>query len=372
MAACGSGASTGQAESGVATTAGEGSSDQNGDGADDGSDSSASDTDSDAVDDNAGTDSGDGSSGSDGTSETSQSGGATVAPYELTAFDPPTGPIGRSFLAFNADGAYQFENGQATQLINGPISELSTDGAGGILFQRPDSDEVIWWLAADESEPVDLLVTVDPVHLLLEGVTGSGDNRKIVYQRMARTNDPETSLNELKTYRFDDGEVTTLDVVGGWEAGTKITSVAGELATGVWGGEGFNAYYAFDLTAGSRLGSFPEDQWFDNVSEDAVLDGDSLLAVGLLYDEEQEIYNDMGVYRVDLTGQVVETIATFPWDNGSWYPNGLLVDGGVAVISRNASQEFDNDQTPLGPLVVDLATGEATTFPFAVVVRPVS
>ncbi|MCP5033361.1 MAG: hypothetical protein GY939_16300 [Actinomycetia bacterium] len=369
LAACGSGDSPrGQAESGIATTATDGLGEQ-----------PADDTDDDIGP--ATTANEDGGAGTTTSADSTDSGDDTttapaidgvVASYELGANDPPAGPVIGSLLAFNLEGAYRIEGETATKLIDGSISELSDDGAGGILFQRPGDEQVIWWLAEGETAPVDLLVTVDPIYLVLEGVSGRGAEHQIVYQRVARTGSPDTSHADLKAYRFSDAAVITLDVVGGWEAGTTITTVTDGLTTGIWGGEGYNAYYAFDLTSGSSIGNFPAEQWDDYLSLDAASDGTDLVAVGLVYDDAAGFFDEMGVYRVDLEGQLQANITAFPWDNGSWYPNGMFIDGGLAVISRNASPDFDPDQAPLGPLVVDLASGDSYTLPLAVSVRPVS
>ncbi len=355
----------GQAESGVATTA-------NDDTGDEATDDDVGPATTAGADGGAGTTtSAESSDSGDGTT-TAQPADAVVTPYEPEAFDPPAGPVVGSLLAFNLQGAYRLDGETATELIDGPISELSDDGAGGILFQRPDDEKVIWWLAEGETAPVDLLVTVDPIYLVLEGVAGRGADRQIIYQRVARTDSPETSLSELKAYRFTDAAVTTLDTVGGWEAGTTISNVSGDVASGIWGGEGYNAYYLFDLTSGSRFGDFPESQWDDHLSQEAVIYAEGLVAVGLLYSEATGGFDEMGVYLVDSDGQVQELLTSFAWDHGHWFPNGLFIDDGRVVISRTTSPEIDPAEAPVGPLVVDLVSGDSYTLPFAVIARPVS
>jgi hypothetical protein len=367
-AACGSGGdATGVAESGTGVE-GEAS----GDGADDGTgDESGNGGDEDPADE-PDTGGEDGDEQGEGDPSNGDEGVDAIAPYEPAAYEPSLDVSPIPLLLFNAEGAYYLEEGDsgATELIEGPVGELSSDGDGGILFQRERRSNIIWWLPHGSDAPIDLLVTEDPIHLVLEGVAGQGVDRQVVYQRTAETGVPDTAITELKTYRFSDASVSALTVVGGWESGTTISDVFDGVAAGVWGGEGYNRYFIYDVVANTPLGNPPEGFWEDYLSQEAVFDGVGLVALGLVLDEAQSDYDQMGLYRVDLDGQIQDTIAVFPWDNGNWYPAGLFVDAGFAVISRDAEPFYDDAGEPLGPIVVDLVTGEAITLGYGAYARP--
>lgn len=316
---------------------------------------------------------GDGSGSGDGSDDDGEDlAEADIDPYEPASFDPPGDVTPIPLLLFNNDGAYTIDQGGvgATQVIDGQVTELSHDGAGGFLFQTEPEDQVVWWLAAGAVEPADLLVTEDPVHLVLEGISGHGDDRRVIYQRRARTGVPDTAEDTLRAYRIYDGAIFDLGVVGGWEAGTVISSVANGIAAGVWSGEGYSRYFVLDVDNLDTPGEGLEDHWQDFVGFEATWHGTGLLALGLVYNEAGGYYDQMGLARVDLDNNVLEMVALFPWDNGYWYPEALFVDRGFAVISRNGDPDLLGNPDPLGPIMVDLVTGESITLRHAAYPRP--
>jgi hypothetical protein len=289
-------------------------------------------------------------------------GDGAPAPYAPTELDPPLGDPPLPMLAFDAGGAYRLDQNGFTRLVEGPVVELADDGAGGILFQREPRDRVIWWLPAGALAPQDLLVTEEASFLVLEGVSDSSPARQVVYQRVLDGN-PDTAVTTLRTFGFDSRAVTEVAVTGGWEHSTQITSVTGGRAAGVWVADGSSGYFLYDLDAGRAVLDPSVPVGRETQGEQVAIDGTGLIGVGPLR-SSQGVVDQIGLYRLDESAAVGETIAAFAWDNGYWYPTGLFVDGQRAVISRGASPGGEVG-SPLGPIVVDLASGQAVTLPFA-------
>ncbi|MFV1991408.1 MAG: hypothetical protein ACC652_11785 [Acidimicrobiales bacterium] len=297
----------------------------------------------------------------------------SVGPVEYlpAAFDPPVGEAPGEMLFFDDRAAYWYRDGEFTEVGEGPFYEVVDDGAGGILFQRDQwESQTIWWLPTGATLPRDLLVTSNSAYLLLEGLIGAGAEREIVYQKRVN-GDVETATATLRTYRISDAAVSELDVTGGWEWGTDISSIADGVAVGDWGAEGSAGFYWFDLALRESLiaAEFSEnDAWAKGPPAQAMtIDAGQILSIGYMYEEQ------MRLVRSDQNSSISEVIATFPLAEGNWYATGLMVIANQAVISRvSITDDSDQHGITLGPVVVDLATGEATTLPYAVNARPLA
>lgn len=290
------------------------------------------------------------------------------ARYTPADFDPPLGELKADLLVFDDYGAYWFVDGEFTKIIDGPFQEVIDDGSGGILFQREEWDSrVIWWLPRGAEEPQELLVVEAPSSLILEGFMGEGENRQVVYQRLD-PGSPQDAIDTLRIYRPVDGSVQIVAETGWWEAGTIISSIVDGIAVGTSSASASGGYYWFDIARGVPVNSaesFEDGPWGEVV---AIHDG-RLLSVGTL-SNPGGLVTEIGLFQVDKNSNASEPIATFPWDNGYWYPSGLLVIENFAIISRGG---FENRMsTVMGPIVVDLATGESFTLPFAANVRPLA
>jgi len=296
---------------------------------------------------------------------------AGPAEYVPAAFDPPVGEAPGEMLFFDDRVAYWYRDGEFTEVGEGPFYEVVDDGAGGILFQRDHwESQTIWWLPTGATQPRDLLVTSNSAYLLLEGLIGAGAEREIVYQKRVN-GDVEVATATLRTYRMSDAAVSELDVTGGWEWGTDISSVADGGVVGNWGAEGSAGFYWFDLALRESLVAaeiLDDDAWGKGPPAQAMtIDAGQILSIGYMYEEQ------MRLFRSDQNSAIAEVIATFPLAEGNWDATSLMVIANQAVISRvSITDDSDQQAITLGPIVVDLATGEATTLPYAVNARALS
>jgi hypothetical protein len=298
---------------------------------------------------------------------------AGPAGYEPAELEPPVGAPPTPMLAFDAAGAYRLDGNGFSRIIDGPISELVDDGTGGIVFQRGQRDRVIWWLPAGATAPQELLVTEEVSYLILEGVTGSGDDREVLYQRVLEGT-TDVAQTTLRTYHFQTGEVTELAVTGGADHGTQISPVVGGRAAGTWTVGGASGYFLFDLASGQAIldpatGQPGGAQTIGQYQQVAV-NGEELIGVGPPPAEAGAVIDRMVVYRVDGATVAAVTVAELPWADGAWYPTSLYVHDQTAVMSRAATAD-EPAAAARGPIAVDLVSGQSTTLPFAADVRPV-
>lgn len=293
--------------------------------------------------------------------------------YNPAEYDPVVGEPPVPMLVFDDEGAYRLDAGGFTRLVDGPVAELADDGDGGVLFQRDRQEAIIWWLAEGSPGARDVLVTVDASHLVLEGVTGTGPDREVVYQRVT-VGDPDSTVTTLRAYRFDQGTVREVAVTGGWEAVTFISPVTGGEAAGRWVAEAYGGLFLYDLEAdrpvlGPSVGDGGE---LEPDRSMVAANGDELIDVGTMRGDDG-LVSQMGLVRLDRSGAELGTIATYPWDNGYWYASSIFVHDGHAVVSRtSAPDDILEPSEPLGPIVVDLATGDSVTLPFAGHARPLA
>jgi hypothetical protein len=300
---------------------------------------------------------------------TGTSGPAVYAPAQ---HDPLIGEAPRPMLTFDAGGAYRLDENGFARIADGPIAELADDGAGGILFQREQRDRVIWWLPAGATAAQELLVTEEASYLVLEGVVGSGTTRSVVYQR-AIEGGPDTSETTLRMFDLASRDVSEVTVTGGFEQGTRITSIVGGFAAGTWSAEATSGYFLYDLTLGQPLLGPDTGAASGQIDlrDHVTVHDDGLLAIGLASSQAGGEADQVVLFRMDRSATSREPIAALPWQSGYWYPSGLYVDDQIAVISRSAAVA-DDTGSPQGPIVVDLASGQPATLPFAANARPVS
>lgn len=289
----------------------------------------------------------------------------TPPPYAPDQTEPLAFDFDGPALAFGPSGAYRFDGG-FRQLLDGPVAELVGDGDGGVLFQRELEDRMIWWLPAEASEPQQLLVTDGPARLILEGVVGSGPDRQVLYQ-WVQPGGPPDNQSWLRTYRFADAGIRDVIQTGGWEWGTDLVVVDGQ-AVGTWGDSGSSGYFLFDLSAGrSVIG--PLDHRIVGMTaprEQLTIVEGRLLRVGPTdASAEDGSATELAVSYVTEEGAEIEQIALLPWA-GEWAPTSVYATEDRAVVSRRA---LDGDDV-LGPLVIDLATGDITTLGWSVTLRP--
>ncbi|MCP4958310.1 MAG: hypothetical protein GY925_03465 [Actinomycetia bacterium] len=272
------------------------------------------------------------------------------------AGDPPIGPIPAPLVSFDRSQARRVAvDGRTEAILAGPLAQVADDRAGGVVFQRDVGDHVVWWLPAGGLEPVELLVGTEGQQLELEGVTGAGADRTVLYQRRVNGS-PQTAEDTLRRYAFSDGTVRELAVIGGWEWSSLISSASGDTAALVWANEAADGVSLIDTRTGAQL--------YDTQEAGIRCSDGSGLCMGfrVAASHEGRILGlgyrspDLALSVLDPTSGAVEVIAAFAWDNGHWYPEDLFVTDGIAVISRSAEPDH---QTPLAPLAVDLQTGEA-------------
>lgn len=302
----------------------------------------------------------------------------TVEPEGVLPTDPPIGEAPGPLLLFGDDGAYRLgADGSLIQLVSGPIMEIADDGDGGVVFQRRDEFDAVWWLPVDRTDPLDLLVTTsDARTLVLEGVAGSGSTRSVVYQRRIGGGTPETSEQTLRRYRFDDRSVEQIAVTGGWESGSNFSTITGDQAVRLWSGEGFSSVGLLDLASGFLVYN-TEDEGIECFDGSGLCERfrvathhDGLIyGVGPLPSGGDGVVDQFGLSRLDPASGAVETVTAFPWDNGYWYPEDIFIIDNLAVVSRSA-QPWEQD--PIAPLVIDIDSGHATVFPRAYLARPVA
>ena len=78
-------------------------------------------------------------------------------------------------------------------------------------------------------------------------------------------------------------------------------------------------------------------------------------------------FDSYGLSELDYSAGEIRTVTTLFRPDQAWYPENIFVVNNSAVISRSSDPDHD---TPLEPLIVDLATGESHVLDEATWVRP--
>ncbi len=305
----------------------------------------------------------------------------TAVPVAMEA-DPPLGETPGAMIAFDSTGARRIGTDASEELIvSGPVFEIADDGAGGVVFQRDEDDGLLWWLPAGETEPRKIVETSEERQFLtLEGVVGTGPDRVVLYQLVHRTGSPETTEATLLRFNVGDESGSLVTVTGGWESISAFSSISGRTAVSRWMAEGQEGMTIIDLATGQKLYDTYDAglECFDGSGicrgfEVAALHEGWILGVGTLWNEDLGLVDRMALSRFDPETAEVDVIASFPWDNGFWYPENLFLLDGTAVISRSAEPSGSSfERTPLAPIAVDLETGDAWVIPETAFVRPVT
>jgi len=274
-------------------------------------------------------------------------------------------------LFFNSEGAFELDTyGDVVQIVEGPISEIADDGLGGVVFQRPGDEQRIWWLPVGAGEPsVVVEVEVDRF-VKLEGVNVGAISSELIYQRLPRVATLGLlAEGTLQALDLATGLDTELDVTDGHEHTTSIIQVRNGLASGAWSTE-TNGVYLYDLVNrvvvyNPSLHASPELGDADGVV--VARDASSLLSVQSLPDESG-FADRIGLISREIGSDGVEIVAEYEWGNADWYPTGLEIGDGLALVSRSTAFDVGTSE-PARPLLVDLATGDSWLLPVEANVR---
>ena len=298
---------------------------------------------------------------------------------------PPTiGPAPGRLISLRTDGAALLDiDGNESNVVSGPVYEIASDMNGGFVFQRVAEDSIVWWLPKGSTKARQLLVAApESQYLTLEGVADFGSGPSIIYQRLV-TGTPEVATNTLRAYNFVSGNVVELATTGGWEASTEFsafTPASTGLVAGVWS-DGVDAGLSvLDLGRQSEIYNSSADN--HSCAESGGICGaflvstihnGKMLGVGFLTtpDDTDEAVtqqsDSFGLSELDYFTGEIRTVATLFRPDQAWYPENIFVADNSAVVSRSSDPDHN---TPLEPLIVDLATGESHVLDEATWVRP--
>lgn len=282
--------------------------------------------------------------------------GPTLAP----SADRPTGAL----WYWTEDLAGSFGHGTEWSTgLEGPIAQLAEVPLHGLVFQREDSDQVIWLAGPDG--PQELIVADENQYLWLEGAGLGPDEEPLVYYQRFEQGSIEDTRSTLRSYDLSTGEVREILVTGGWESGVQFGHLGGGRALGVWGGEGYSALMAVDLASGDLLVD-TRDEACGQGEEGCRSYRAATAAGGQFYGIRPTGDDALGLFRLDPASGDDELVIALPWSEGDWEVENLFAGpGGSLTLSLR-----DGARQPLPAVTVDPATGEVESSPLAALVRP--
>ncbi len=313
------------------------------------------------------------------------SGTADGVPF-YTGFDSPEGwrlaPVtetGMLVTYWNRDG-YRVtgHSGLASldPLSSNGIGAISTleAGYGSVYLQREGDEQTIW--RDDGDGDLTPVVTVpEPQRITLEGAHPRDLDDVDLFYQIHFPGSPSDDVDKLFRHNPESGAVTEIVETGGWESGTEFFDLEGAypLALAIRYAEASTWFEVLDLDTGAShsIGSDDGDVCTDGeagcvVYEVAILsDGD---IVGMRGDAgaDSSVVGSMVLARFDPATGEEQVIARFEWDNGLWYPHGIMIGGAGVIVSVG---DFEAN-TAYPAVTIDLTTGHAETLKIAGFARP--
>ncbi len=260
------------------------------------------------------------------------------------------------------------QDGTLLPMPTGPFFNVVDVPNLGVIFQRNEFDQTVW--LAKGSDERDLLVTDGEMQITLEGAGVNADNQAQIFYQRHELGSPEDTVSTLRSYNVETKDVANLGVTGGWESGTSFNHLAGSVAIGRWGAEGWTGLASYDLGSGSDWGEPVGVECFDGEDGCIWYDGAVIFAgegygVGPVTTGADGTVEAYALYRFDLATADREVVLSMPWDNGGWTAEEMFAHGGKIVVSI-----MDGDGNPLPALIYEVSTGNAWTLPQSGFVRP--
>ncbi len=279
---------------------------------------------------------------------------------------------------WNRDGFRQAGHGglaDRTPLVAagyGPIS-VAVNGYGAMYFQLVGDEQTIW---RDEGDGrLEAVVTVPvPQRIVLEGVHVRDLGDVDLFYQIRFGGSPQTAVDKLFRRRLPAGQETEIMVTGGWESGTVFHDLEGAypLAVGSSFAEAASWHVILNLETGELLydGGIEGSTCFDGEPgcpfyEVATLHDGVIYGIGPGGDDSVPAFSQ-ALRRFNPATGAEEAVARFEWDNGLWYPHGLLSTEEGLILSVG---DFEGD-TAFPAVVIDPTTGLAETLVVAGFVGP--
>lgn len=239
----------------------------------------------------------------------------------------------------------------------------------GTVYQTQEFATTIW--LATEDGPQELLVaTEDGDTLELEGAGFSAAGEPVIFYQRRNYSSPDTALSTVRGYNVDTGEVVEIEETGGWESGTRFAYLTGGSALGLVSAEAFGWQAVLDLDGGGWTPIEEDATCFDggdetcHVYDMAVMVGTDALGFAPIYNDAEPV-QEFGLYSFTPGTLERELLASFDWDNNTWYITDMFLLGTNLVVSL-----ADYAGSPLPALVYDTGSGESWTLPQAAFAVP--
>ncbi len=295
--------------------------------------------------------------------------GVPVVPTTVEADVFRIAPVGSGFsgIVYGPDGVFHpTRHIGFAKVVDGPISIARDAFLTGVVYQRPGDNRRIFGSGGDELVVAAENETIEFVGIRYEPTDG---NLSHVLYTSRITSTPEATTETLRSYNRKTGEVTEIYETGGWESGTDFGYAHGEWAVGRWSGEGFVRFDVVSVITGEIKKSFPaEGDCFEGESQDgclpftvAALAGEKIYGFGPSRNDAG-VVDSMTLYELDTRITQLIPLASFPWEDGLYYPVDIWVSGALALVSLSTAQSTDEGQ-PLPALIYNLETDEASTMP---------
>ncbi len=317
-------------------------------------------------------------------------GGAVVVDDEgvpfYSGFDSPEGwrlapvsEVGALVTYWNGDG-YRI-TGHAGLASRSPLEPIGVGTISALengyefVYLQLEGDEQTIWRHDGDGELTAVVTVPEPQRIDLEGLHVRDLGDVDMFYQIRFPGSPEDTVDKLFRHHLPSGEVTEIMETGGWESGADFHDVVGAypLTLATRFAEATTWHQIIDLETGSIVydGAAEDETCFDGAGDCAVYDAATLVDGDIIgvrgdFDTGSGIVGAMALARFDPDTGVEEVIARFEWDNGLWYPRGMMV-GGLGVIMSVGDFE---GSTAYPALTIDPLTGQAETLELAGFVVP--